>query len=169
MAAADAATLVSAELGTAVRAPVTAGAAAAHGATAPTQSTVEAYREAHACLSALRALGQHGSGATAAGLGFLGLLLGGGPERVATFVDSTLGPMLAYDAARRTDLLTTLAAWFANDRSMAATQRQLHVHVNTVRQRLERIAALLGPGWDDPDRLLQLQLAIQVHRMRLPT
>jgi len=102
MAAADAATLVSAELGTAVRAPVTAGAAAAHGATAPTQSTVEAYWEAHACLSALRALGQHGSGATAAGLGFLGLLLGGGPERVATFVDSTLGPMLAYDAARRT-------------------------------------------------------------------
>jgi len=52
---------------------------------------------------------------------------------------------------------------------MAATQRQLHVHVNTVRQRLERIAALLGPGWDDPDRLLQLQLAIQVHRMRLLT
>lgn len=165
----DAAGLVSAELGAAVRAPVTAGAAGAHGATAVTGSTVEAFRDAQACLSALRALGKHGTGATASGLGFLGVLLGGGPERVAAFVDATLGGLLRYDAARRTDLLTTVSAWFDNDRSLAATQRELHVHVNTVRQRLERIAAVLGPGWDDPDRLLQLQLAIQVHRMRTLT
>lgn len=166
MAAEDAAAVVSSELGAAVRAPVTGGAAGARGASAPTGSTGEAFREAQVCLAALRALGKHGTGATAAGLGFLGVLLGGGPERVTAFVDATLGPLLRYDAARRTDLLSTLSAWFAHDRSMAATQRELHVHVNTVRQRLERVAAVLGPGWDEPDRLLQLQLAIQAHRLR---
>jgi sugar diacid utilization regulator len=48
-----------------------------------------------------------------------------------------------------------------------ATARDvLHVHVNTVTQRLDRIAKLLGPGWNFPDRALELQLALRLHRLR---
>ena len=43
---------------------------------------------------------------------------------------------------------------------------RLHVHVNTVTQRLDRIAKLLGPDWQSPDRALELQLALRLHRLR---
>lgn len=157
---------VSAELSAALRAPVTAGAAPADGSSL--RNTLAAHREAGLTVEALRALGRGGSGAAAAGLGFLGVLIGGGPQQAADFVDRVLGPVLRYDAVRRTDLTGTLAAWFAHDRSTAATQRHLHVHVNTVRQRLDRVASLLGPGWDAPEELLQLQLALQLHHVRRP-
>jgi DNA-binding PucR family transcriptional regulator len=41
----------------------------------------------------------------------------------------------------------------------------LHVHVNTVAQRLERVTNLLGAGWNDPDRALEVQLALRLHRL----
>jgi len=39
------------------------------------------------------------------------------------------------------------------------------VHVNTVAQRLERVAALLGATWQQPDRALELQLALRLRRL----
>lgn len=46
--------------------------------------------------------------------------------------------------------------------NLRAAAAQLHLHVNTVRQRCDRIAALLGPDWSSPghagDRLLALRL-----------
>ena len=38
----------------------------------------------------------------------------------------------------------------------------LHVHVNTVVQRLDRIGSLLGADWQSPDRALEIQLALRV-------
>ena len=40
-----------------------------------------------------------------------------------------------------------------------APARCLHVHVNTVAQRLERIGRLLGDDWNAPERALEVQLA----------
>jgi DNA-binding PucR family transcriptional regulator len=42
----------------------------------------------------------------------------------------------------------------------------LHVHPNTVAQRLARIGELLGADWRDPARSLDVQLALRVHRLR---
>jgi DNA-binding PucR family transcriptional regulator len=39
------------------------------------------------------------------------------------------------------------------------------VHVNTVTQRLDRVARLLGPDWSAPDRALEVQLALRLHRL----
>jgi DNA-binding PucR family transcriptional regulator len=38
--------------------------------------------------------------------------------------------------------------------------------VNTVTQRLERVAALLGEDWQTPDRALELQLALRLRKLR---
>jgi DNA-binding PucR family transcriptional regulator len=38
----------------------------------------------------------------------------------------------------------------------------LHLHPNTVGQRLSRIGTLLGPDWAEPARALQIQLALQL-------
>jgi hypothetical protein len=126
-----------------------------------------AHAEARRCLDALLTLGRSGEVSDPAGLGLTRLLLGeNDPEHLATFLDTTLGPVLAYDAARGTSLLATLEAWFASGATVKDAAERLHVHPNTVSQRLERIADLLGPRWRDPGPALDLQLALRVHRLR---
>lgn len=56
------------------------------------------------------------------------------------------------DARRRRE--TELSALVDTARNLAS----LHVHVNTVAQRLERVARLLGESWAEPSRALELRL-----------
>jgi len=150
------------EVGTAVRAPVTVGAAGPiHGP----EEVVRAYREADRCASALVALGRAGHGASAADLGFVGLLLGSRRGDVDGYVRGVLGPVLDYDARRGTVLRETLEAYFGCGGSPARAAGVLHVHVNTVVQRLERLSSLLGGDWQQPERALDLQLALRLHRI----
>lgn len=155
-------------LGTAVHEPVTVGASApVEHLTARPDTVAAAYAEARRCLDALRVLGRPGDGAAAEDFGFLGLLLAG--ERDITgFVDRTLGPVVAYDERRGTELLRTLDTYFACGMSPARTKDDLHVHVNTVAQRLERVGRLLGDDWQSPARALEIQLALRLHRFSAP-
>ena len=123
-----------------------------------------AFTEAVRTVRAMVALGHTGTGAAAADLGFAGLVVDSEPD-VGAYVKSTLGPVTAYDDARGTDLVGTLEAYFAAGGSPRHTATALHVHVNTVAQRLERIAALLGPSWQQPDRVLEIQLALRLRRL----
>jgi DNA-binding PucR family transcriptional regulator len=140
---------------------VTAGGAGpATGPEALAAAAVEATR----CLGTLVALGRTGQSASAEELGFFGLLVG---ERrdVGAFVRATLAPVLDYDAKRGTDLVATLRAWFDAGGSPARAAEALRVHVNTVTQRLDRVARLLGRDWSSPDRALEVQLALRLHRL----
>ena len=60
-------------------------------------------------------------------------------------------------------------AYFACGMSPARTKDELHVHVNTVAQRLERVGRLLGEDWQIPARALEIQLALRLHRLSAPT
>lgn len=93
-------------------------------------------------------------------------MVGGTPD-VDAYVRGVLGPVLDYDARRGSDLLATVEAYFAAGASPSRAARSLHVHVNTVAQRLDRVAALLGSDWAEPARALELQLALRLHRLRL--
>jgi GAF domain-containing protein len=135
---------------------------AAGGPASGPQALADAHAEALRCLRALRSLGRTGDGASAAELGFLGVLLGNERD-VTSFVTATLGPLLDYDARRGTELVRTLGAYFACGGTLTRTKDELHLHVNTVVQRLDRIQALLGPDWNDPERALELQLALRLH------
>ncbi|MCP2252427.1 Sugar diacid utilization regulator [Prauserella aidingensis] len=157
----DAARIVAGELTRRLGGPVTVGAAGP--ARGPAQ-IAEAHAEAARCLRALLVLGRQGAGADAADLGFIGLLLGD-RANVPEFVRSTLGPVLDYDAERGTDLVNTLSAYFACNGSLTRAKDRLHVHVNTVSQRLERLSSLLGDDWQQPERALELQLALRLHRL----
>ncbi|MGW2816593.1 helix-turn-helix domain-containing protein [Streptomyces sp. NPDC001415] len=151
------------QLSTALHEPVTVGASAIVAAPAMTPAAiVSAYAEARRCLEALRLLGRAGEGAAAQDLGFLGLLLAD-TQDIGGFVDRTIGAVVAYDRKRRSDLVRTLDAYFANGMSPARTKEHLHVHVNTVAQRLERIGRLLGSDWQTPARALEIQLALRLH------
>ncbi|GAA4072615.1 helix-turn-helix domain-containing protein [Actinomadura miaoliensis] len=153
---------VAKEMGASLNAPVTVGAAGpVHG---PGQ-VAAASREAGRCAEALLALGRHGEGAGAADLGFVGLLIGDDRD-VDGFLTAGLGPVLDYDARRGTALVHTLETYFGSGCNLSKTAERLHIHVNTVTQRLDRVGRLLGDDWQSPDRALEIQLALRLHRLR---
>ncbi|NUQ87309.1 MAG: GAF domain-containing protein [Glycomyces artemisiae] len=123
----------------------------------------EAYAEAVRCTEAMLTLGRRGEGACMEQLGFIGVLLG--EAGTGAFVERTIGPLLDYDRRRGTDLVGTLEAYFAAGGHLAKTKAALNVHVNTVSQRLDRVAAVLGRDWNSPARSLEVQLALRVHRL----
>ena len=128
---------------------------------------VAAHGEARRCLDTLLRLGRAGEVSDPTGLGVARLLLGDNdPEHVAAFVEAMVGPVRAWDARRGTGLVATLEAWFASGGHLRETAAELHVHPNTVTQRLDRVGELLGPGWRDPARGLDLQLALRLARLQ---
>lgn len=124
----------------------------------------QAHTEAVRTAEALVALGRRGDGAAATDLGFAGLIVGTQPD-VTAYVGSVLGPLIEYDGARGTDLVGTLEAYFLAGTSPRHAATRLHVHTNTVAQRLERITRLVGEGWQSPERALELQLALRLHHL----
>ncbi len=155
------AALLASELSGALSAEVTVGGA---GPACGPAAVEPSYREAHRCLRALRTLGRTGDGASSAEIGFVGLVLSDQPD-VARFVEGQIGPILAYDERRGTELVSTLETYFSCRGSLTRTKEALHVHVNTVNQRLDRIAQLIGADWQTPERELELQLALRLHRI----
>ncbi|MFF7929953.1 GAF domain-containing protein [Streptomyces sp. NPDC007940] len=163
--ATDLARRTAGHLGTAVHEAVTVGASApVRDLAVHLDAVAAAYEEGRRCLDALRLLGRSGDGAAAEDFGFLGVLLAGDRD-IGGFVERTIGQVVAYDDRRGTDLLRTLDAYFACGMSPARTKDELHVHVNTVAQRLERVGRLLGEDWQSPARALEIQLALRLHRL----
>lgn len=85
------------------------------------------------------------------------------PPDLHDFVLHAIGPLLEHDRRHRTDLVETLSTWLQT-RNMAEAARQIFVHYNTFKNRLERIEAILGPILTDPGRLLECEVAIYVSR-----
>ncbi|MBS1894818.1 MAG: helix-turn-helix domain-containing protein [Actinobacteria bacterium] len=90
-------------------------------------------------------------------------LLGeGGPD---DHLRAAMDTLAAYDRDRGSHLLATLDAYLSSGRMVAASARDLFVHVNTLRQRLDRIEELTGLRLAEED-LLTLQLAVKLGRVR---
>ncbi|MEU1226335.1 helix-turn-helix domain-containing protein [Streptomyces sp. NPDC005828] len=160
--ASAAAKAVSAELSPLLGHPVSVAAA---GPAESPDGVGRMHQEALRCLDAMSALGGTGSAASVQDLGFLGLLLSDDND-VDGFVEAAIGPVLDYDAERFTDLTHTLEAYFASGGSPSIAAEALHVHPNTVSRRLERIGELLGPEWQKPGQVLEVQLALRLQRTR---
>lgn len=78
-------------------------------------------------------------------LGMYRLLLGHhGPEELHALSDRVLGPVLSYDRSRDGRLMATLRAFLDADGNWNATAAALHVHVNTLRNRLAKVTELTG-------------------------
>ncbi|MHB1596865.1 MAG: helix-turn-helix domain-containing protein [Streptosporangiaceae bacterium] len=150
-----------AALGTAAGRKVTAGSAPAEGGP---DAIHAGYLQARRCAEALRVLGRTGESATVADLGFLGLLLADRKD-VPGFVGTVAGCLIDYDARNGTDLVRTVETYFLTGCSPTETSRRLHVHVNTVTQRLDRVTRLLGESWQAGERALDIHLALRLHRL----
>ncbi|WP_338693709.1 helix-turn-helix domain-containing protein [Streptomyces sp. Q6] len=75
------------------------------------------------------------------------LLLAAVPEDVRRlYRDRLIGVVERYDAEHGSDLVATLAAFLDASGSWQRCAEQLHVHVNTLRYRLQRVEQLTGHG-----------------------
>ena len=94
------------------------------------------------------------------------LLTDGDPRALLEFVEATLAPVIAWDGPGGSTLFDTLVALQDEHWGASATARKLHIHLNTLKQRLARLRALLGMVVDDPEARFRLELAVRVERAR---
>jgi PucR family transcriptional regulator, purine catabolism regulatory protein len=123
------------------------------------------FREARNAIAVAAWSRGHGTVALFHELGVERLLFNTPEAERETFVDSTIGLLLAWDERRRTNLVETLEVYLAT-RNIADAARRLFIHYNTLANRLERIAGIVGPFVGDPDRCLTLGLALRLRRAR---
>jgi sugar diacid utilization regulator len=81
-------------------------------------------------------------------------------------LDSTLRPLLDYDAAKNAELVPTLRAYVSSGFNLTRSAEVLNVHPNTVVYRLRRLRELSGRDPQDPDDLLLLFLGLKLVDLR---
>ena len=77
---------------------------------------------------------------------------------------SVLGPIERWDSEHNSQLLETLAAFFANDGHWRQTAAELHIHHNTLHYRLDKIAGLTGRSVDSAESRVDFALALAIPR-----
>ncbi|MFF9912347.1 PucR family transcriptional regulator [Streptomyces sp. NPDC013457] len=88
-------------------------------------------------------------------------LMAGIPADVRNvYRETTLGPLVGAGRGSGAMLLETLEAFLANDCSWARTAEALHIHVNTVHYRVERIETLTGRDLSRLDHRVDLHAAL---------
>ena len=76
-----------------------------------------------------------------------------------------LAPLERVRATHRPALADTLLTWLQLDRNANRVARELHVHPQTVRYRLRRLAELFGDRLDDPQGRAELELALRARAL----
>lgn len=87
------------------------------------------------------------------------------PTSLGQFLDTCIGPLLAHDRKRGTDLSATLLCYFDCHQNAKTTAQRLDIHVNTVRQRLATVESLLG-DWNQAARALEIHIALRLWSLR---
>jgi DNA-binding PucR family transcriptional regulator len=105
---------------------------------------------------------------TPADLGLYGLFgHGASRQSLQSIVDQALGPLIEADARTASEHIKTLDAFLANDRHLERAAKSLHVHVNTVRYRLNRIQEISAIDLHDVESRFLVELALRA-RAALP-
>ena len=87
------------------------------------------------------------------------------PGALRDFARSTLGAALDYDRSHDTELVRTVRVLLDHDLDRRATAEALHLHINTVAQRIRRLEGLTDLRLIRPRDLLQLTSALTVARI----
>jgi sugar diacid utilization regulator/putative methionine-R-sulfoxide reductase with GAF domain len=125
-----------------------------------------AHDEARQSLRLSRRGGAIGRVSSYRNLGAFRLLLEvQNPAAVGRFVDETLGPLLRYQEGRRTPLVETLEHLSAHHWNRRAAARALHLHVNSLSYRVQRIEQLLGVSLEDAETRVALSIALRARSL----
>lgn len=87
------------------------------------------------------------------------------PASLDQFLEACIGPLLAHDQKRHTELAATLLCYFDCNQNAKTTAQRLDIHTNTVRQRLASVEALVG-HWGQATRALEIHIALRLWSLR---
>ena len=90
-------------------------------------------------------------------IGLNQLILQVPPKDLANFIHDQIGELLTK--ANKSHLYETLLAYFRFNRSVQQTAQHLHIHTNTLYQRLSRIEQILNISFQIQEDALKIQLA----------
>jgi sugar diacid utilization regulator len=123
----------------------------------------QAYRTARGALDVAIRGGRSNVTITLDDLGVSGLLLQlDDPDQLLEFAEATLAQVRRHDEQRGTQLVETLRSYLGNQQSRSETAKALHVHPNTVSQRLQRIETLTGLDLLQPASIVQVRAALML-------
>ena len=83
------------------------------------------------------------------------------PEVIVEFISRYVEPLAHYDRSHSSELQRTLAVYFDCGGNLQETARRLHIHVSTLRYRLQRAAEVLGVDPRDSTEGLDVQVALR--------
>jgi hypothetical protein len=101
-------------------------------------------------------------GVVAADERVLDLMLASDPALAGDLARIALAPLESLPRGARERLRETLAAWLDAQGHARTAAESLHVHVQTLRYRLGRLRDVFGDALDDPQRRLELALALRI-------
>lgn len=78
------------------------------------------------------------------------------------FVHEMLGPLEVYDLNKKGELLKTLKTFLETNCNVKETAEKLYMHYNTVLYRVNKIRELIGVDFNNPDQVLNLQVAMRL-------
>ncbi len=93
-------------------------------------------------------------------------MFGTAPEQTERFMQRMLEPLRRWDRTHSAELISTLREYFESGMNIRRTAIQMSVHVNTVKQRLERADLVLGQEWRTPERAFRLQVALRLDKLK---
>jgi len=131
-------------------------------------SMAKTFEEAKTALSISRKLGRAGLLTRFDDVGTYKLLLRAyeqEPQELELLYRESVEPLVTYDKQHKSDLVSTLECFLANDRNLNATAEELFAHRHTVRYRLERIAGITGLSVDKSEDLERLGLGLKAMRL----
>jgi purine catabolism regulator len=79
---------------------------------------------------------------------------------VTSFIDGYLSGIIAYDHEKNGQLLKTLHMYLALSGSKQETAKELFIVRQTLYHRLDKIAAILGDDFMQPQKRIALELAL---------
>jgi PucR family transcriptional regulator, purine catabolism regulatory protein len=126
----------------------------------PADLRASVVQASHACRFAMRR--RDAGYATHDTLASHALLIGLQDDRLLdVFRETLVRPLQEHDARRRTELVRTLELFLGSGGRYQQTADELHLHVNTLRQRLARIEKLTGRSLDSMDDRVDLWIALR--------
>jgi DNA-binding PucR family transcriptional regulator len=125
----------------------------------------EVYAAARRCLDLMRVLGWKGMIGAEENLAVYATMFGErSREDLDAYIEGTIGPLRAHDQKRNTNLAETLLCFLDRGHNARIAAGVLHIHENTLRQRIETIDRLLG-DWKIENKSFEIHAALRLHRL----